>query len=222
MVAIEQTPPQQAVPSPALFDRIVLAQRLVGEPFIPASAHHALDRVWQNNDLDLVDGDLSHPLWWLIGPVAYDLFGEDHEFDRKARRSMPKNSVVVIPPYFLALKDCIQSELENLGVIVNLRQRLFTIRFVGLLYGGYPWFESYLRACDHYGQIGETCHILDVRSDSKDVVTLLNQYKMQRRGDLADCLRISCSDLPYPGLIRGFHTPSHIENIRHLRATQEA
>jgi hypothetical protein len=208
--------------SPALIQRLRFAHRFVASQYLPSMFVDATHRTWRNDDLYDVDSNGEHPLWWFIGPLALDLFGEDHPFERAVRARHHRNSLVMVPPAFAKVTKQILRDLSRLDFRVQHEQRKFTKQYVSLIYGGYPWFESYLRVCDARRQFGATCHLIYVQTDSRDAVAALKEYKTRRRGDLGDSIRVACPDLEHPGLMRAFHTPSHIENIRHVRASREA
>jgi hypothetical protein len=132
-------------PSPELLRYLDAAHLAVGEDFLPLAFRELLRGLTSTEQLIAIDRDEHHPLWWSLPPILYDLFDEKLEFDWLKQNEVATRSVVVVPPPFVSVTEQLQREISALGLVSEESTRLFTKRFVGLLYGGYPWFESYVR-----------------------------------------------------------------------------
>lgn len=205
-------------PSPELLRYLDAAQVAVGDDFLPLAYRELLTGLHSIDQLIAIDRDQRHPLWWFLPPVLYDLFDEKLEFDWLKQHEITTQSVVVVAPPFLSAVEQLHREVTALGLAVAEFTRSFTRRFVGLLYGGYPWFESYLRICEANALFGRDCLILRVASDTCDVPRTLEVFKKRRRNSFGQSLQLAFDDLPYPGVIRPFHAPARIETRRHMSA----
>lgn len=207
-------------PSPELLRHLDVAQLIVGDNFLPLAYREHLAGLHSNEQLIEIDRDELHPIWWFLPPVLYDLFDEKLEFDWLKQHDITTQSIVVVSPPFLSVTEQLHQELAALGLSVEECPRLFTRRFVGLLYGGYPWFESYLRICEANALFGLDCIVLRVASTACDVPRTLEIFKKRRRNSFGQSLQMAFNDLPYPGVIRPFHAPARIETQRHMRAAE--
>lgn len=207
-------------PSPDVLAYLDIVQKVVGDDFLPRSYRTHLGDLTTIDHLIEVDKDEAHPLWWFLPPLLYDLFDEKLEFEWLRQTDNMKHSVVVIPPPFISILDQLQQELALLGVTSVPSMRHFSRQFIGLLYGGYPWFESYLRIYDANNLSDQQCAVLSVSSDTCDVPRTLEVFKKRRRNSYGQPLQMAFNDLPYPGVIRPFHSPARIETKRHMRAAK--
>ena len=207
-------------PSLELLRYLDAAHLAVGDDFLPRAYPELLAGLTSTDLLIDVDCDVHHPLWWFLPPVLYDLFDEKLEFDWLKQNEPITESVVVVSPPFVSVAEQLQHELAALGLTVVRSFRSFTRRFVGLLYGGYPWFESYIRICDANDLFDRKCVVLGIASDACDVPRTLEVFKKRRRNSFGQSLQMAFHDLPYPGVIRPFHAPARIETRRHIRAAK--
>jgi hypothetical protein len=207
-------------PSAELLLYLDAAQRAIGEDLLTESYRNHLGGLTSTTQLIEVNRDDRHPLWWFLPPILYDLFDEDQDYDWLSREEPTTRSVIVVPPPFVSIGDQLRREVEALGLTVEGFARSFTPRLVGLLYGGYPWFESYSRICDTRGVFAKECVVLRVFSEDRDVPRTLDVFKKRRRNSFGQPLQMAFDDLPYAGLIRAFHVPARIETRRHVRATE--
>jgi hypothetical protein len=213
---------QKTLPTPALLSYLRKVRPYVGDRYLPDSFAEEITAISGLADLARIDRDESHPLWWFLSPIAQDLFGDASAVPEEKPGVPILSSFAVIPPPFANLRDRLKAELEALSLKVTVSERDFTGRLVGLFYGGFPWFEPYVRVCEAKGYLGQNCCILAVHSKDEDVVRKLRIFKGDNRDRYASPVRMAFDDLPYPGLIRPFHTPSRLENRRHVRAIREA
>lgn len=198
--------------------RLELAQRHTGERFLPAGYTEYLRRLRTRDDLAHVHADESHPLWWFLPPIAFDMLGSHQAAEDLLNLSRAAEGLILIPPPFLSLCDLLEHELRSLGVAVRGGTRTFNDTLVGLIYGGYPWFEAYIRLTQDLKLLGDKCGYLLVTSSSFDVPLFLLEFKSRRRDLCGEEIRREYPDLAFPGLLRPFHTPARMENSRHIRA----
>jgi hypothetical protein len=209
-------------PSPDLLRFLKTTQGVVGNTFLPSNYRQLLTALVTLDELKAVERNPNDPLWWFLPPILYDLFDEKLEFDWLDLDRVRARSIVVVSPPFVSVTDQLRGELGDLGIASAPSKRLFSRRFVGLLYGGYPWFEAYLRICDARGICGEECVVLSVTSEDVDVPSTLEVFKKRRRNAYGQPLQMAFDDLPYPGVVRPFHAPARIETTRHIRAVELA
>lgn len=209
-------------PSPDLLRFLETTLGVVGDAFLPSNYRELLAELVTLDQLKAVERNPDDRLWWFLPPILYDLFDEKLEFDWLNLDSVRARSIVVVSPPFVSVTDQLRGELGDLGITTDQSERVFSRRFVGLLYGGYPWFESYLRICDAKGLCGEKCVVLSVTSEDIDVPRTLEVFKKRRRNSYGQPLQMAFDDLPYPGVVRPFHAPARIETTRHIRAAEVA
>jgi len=202
--------------------RLELAQRYAGASFLPAGFTENLQRRCTRNDLAHVYSDNNHPLWWFLPAIAFDMLGSHHAVEDLLGLPDATEGLVLIPPPFLSLSDSLEQEFSSLGFAVRMSTRTFSESLVGVIYGGYPWFEAYIRLTQDLKLLGSECGYLLVASSSIDVPQYLLEFKSRHRDLCGDEIRREYSDLDYPGLLRPFHTPARIENSRHIRAVSLA
>ncbi len=205
-------------PSAALLHNLEKARPYLTERYLPSNYAEELRRIAVPTDLARIDKDETHPLWWVLIPIAHDLFGDSHIIP--AEPDVTRSLALIAPP-FIHLSTRLQSDLEKLGVKVEPSEREFTGRLVAMLYGGHPWFEPYIRVCEAMGYLRRPCAVFAITGE-RDVIRELRNFKDDNRERYAQPVRMAFDDLPYPGLIRAFHTPSRYENRRHLLALQVA
>jgi len=201
-----------------LIARLALAQRYTGTRFLPADFSVNLRRLRTRDDITYVYADRNHPLWWFLPSIAFDMLGSHHEAEDLLRLPAATEGLVLIPPPFYSLSNALEQELRSLGFAVRMSTRTFSESLVGVIYGGYPWFEAYIRLTQDLNLLGDECGYLLVGSSSIDVPQYLLEFKSHRRDLCGEEIRREYSDLDYPGLLRPFHTPARIENSRHIRA----
>lgn len=207
-------------PSQELFSLLDLAQRSVGEHFLGPSFRNYLQNLDSTSSLNAIESDTSHPLWWFLPPILYDLFDEKLTFDWLVQDDTSRDGLLVIPPPFDSIVDRLQGEVSGLGIETEISRRLFSQTFIGLLYGGYPWFESYCRIVQTKELLGQHCTILRATSTSCDVPETLDRFKRRKRNKFGQSLQMAFDDLPYPGVLRPFHIPARIETRRHILAAE--
>lgn len=204
--------------SNAVIAQLDLAQRHTGKRFLPAGFTEDLRRLRTRDDLAHVHTDESHPLWWFLPPIAFDMLGSHQAAEDLLDLPRATEGLVLIPPPFLSLSGVLENELRSLGFAVRAGTRFFTDTLIGLIYGGYPWFEAYVRLTQDLKLLGDKCGYLLVASTSIDMPQYLLEFKTRRRDLCGEEIRRDYPDLAYPGLLRPFHTPARIENGRHIRA----
>lgn len=207
-------------PSDDLLSFLDITQPIVGEEYLPTDYRHYLGELNTIAALNAVENDRSHPLWWFLPPILYDLFDEKTKFNWLVQEDTSSLSLMVVPPPFIEVVDQLREETKAIEIHTELSTRSYSRPFVGLLYGGYPWFESYFRIADKKGFFGLECVVLRASSETCDVPNSLERFKKRRRNSLGQSLQMAFDDLPYPGVLRPFHAPARIETCRHLLAAE--
>lgn len=201
----------------SLAERLATVQPHVGLPYLPDNFRDHLAALQTADDVRQAAMTSASPLWWFIGPIAYALFDkEGHQLADTALRQ----TVAVLPPPFAVDVPHAMDEIAALGCEVTAREVEFSPRLVALLYGGYPWYEAYFRACAHCALFGRAATVLDIRLPATMTPAQFNREKERIRTLLSPEIRITIDGLPFPGLIRPIHSPEAIEVARHVRATQ--
>jgi len=207
--------------SKELRTRLNFAQNLTGEKFLPTSFDEHLRRIKKLSNLIEIEREEKHPLWWFLPAIIYDVFPETTAHEWLVQKDTSKQSVVLIPPSFIPIVENLESELLDLGLQVSKSSRSFSNILIALLYGGFPWFESYHRIISKRNLIGKKCVILNINSINCDVPAVLESFKRKKRMSFGKPLQEAFEDLHYPGLVRPFHIPAKIETIRHMKAIRE-
>lgn len=200
-----------------LAERLANVQSHVGPQYLPDNFRDLLADLQTSEDLHRTATMQTAPLWWFVGPVAYALFGKQgHQLADVHLRQ----TVAVLPPPFKEDAPRAIAEITALGCEVTLRETAFTPLFVALLYGGYPWYEAYVRACRQLALFGGLATVLDIRLPDAMTPARFNVEKERIRQLLSPEIRIQMDDLSFPGLIRPIHSPEAIEVARHVSATR--
>jgi hypothetical protein len=205
-------------PSDELLAYLDVTQSVVGERYLPTDYRQHLRELHSISALRAIESDREHPLWWFLPPILYDIFDEKSKFDWLEQEDTASVSLIVIPPPFKSIVDQIREETADWGIETAASTRVYSRQFLGLIYGGYPWFESYLRLADANDLIGCDCIFLTATSASCDVPDTLAKFKKKRRNAFGQSIQMAFDDLPYPGVLRPFHAPSRIETRRHTLA----
>lgn len=201
----------------SLLQRLDEVRRVVGEHYLPARYEELLRTPVTEDDLRQAAGDEASPLWWFAGPVAYGLFGRDgHQLAGQELRE----TVAVLPPPFLHDTPRAIAELQALGCLVVSRQITFTPLFAALLYGAYPWYPSYVHACNTLGLFGSEAMVLDIVLPPAMTPAAFNREKERIRTLLSPEISVPVPGLAFPGLVRPIHSPEAIEIARHVRASR--
>lgn len=207
-------------PSDRLLRFLDTAQSVVGDSFLAADYRRYLADLKSISALNAIENDREHPLWWFLPPILYDMFDEKLKFSWFEQADTSRCSIMVVPPPFTGIVDRLCSETAAVGISTTIVERCYSRCFLGLLYGGYPWFASYLRIVESKNLIGLPCTILKATSDSCDVPNALETFKKRNRDSFGQALQMAFDDLPYPGVLRPFHSPARIETFRHSLATE--
>jgi len=212
------TPARGKASEKRLIERLAFARQQTGPRFLPDCYEKELVHLHNIAAACRIEADLNHPLWWFIPAILFDIHGSHDTVERLFGPSPSAQGLVMIPPPFVQLEAELTKELVSFGLTVKPTVRPFSRVFVGLIYGGYPWFEAYVRLNAEMGTFTQPCVCLLVKSSSKDVASWLLRFKERRRDCSGKEIRRDYPDLAYPGLLRPFHTPARIENSRHIRA----
>jgi len=204
--------------SEELIHYLEVAHMAVGNDFLPDNFRALLEVIKSRNDIIAINENRNHPLWWFLPAILYSLYDQAIDFDWLEKDCRIRESVIVIPPPFVALENQLSADISSLGMKVSRRVHSFTLRMVGLLYGGFPWFESFWRICEAKQLLSKECLILSVEAEDLDVPTALELFKRRRRNSYGHSLQLACEDLAYPGVVRPFHSPSRMETTRHRYA----
>lgn len=201
----------------SLLQRLDEVRRVVGEPYLPARYEELLRGPVTEDDLRQAAGDEASPLWWFAGPVAYALYGRDgHQLAGQELRE----TIAVLPPPFVHDTPRAIAELQALDCRVASRQTVFTPLFAALLYGAYPWYASYVHACNALGLFGREAMVLDIVLPPTMTPAAFNREKERIRTLLSPEISIPVPGLAFPGLVRPIHSPEAIEIARHVRASR--
>jgi hypothetical protein len=192
-----------------------LARQAVGNEFLPENFCTSLEAIVSKNDLITIYKDKDHSLWWFIPAILYSLYDQSIDFDWLEKDEIITKSMILIPPPFVAIEKRLATDISSLGLRVSHSRHSFTLRLIGLLYGGFPWFESYWRVCAAKKLLDQECVVLSVEADNADAPTILELFKRRHRNSYGLSLQLACDDLAYPGVVRPFHSPSRIETTRH-------
>jgi len=210
------------IPSPStdLFRHLDFVQNFVGPDYLPVNYRDILKKINTRDEFIEIESDRNHPLWWFMPPILYDIFDCQTNYPWIEKNISSKSSIIVIPPTFESINPRITAELSEIGLNTTVTHRLFTTRFTALLYGGYPWFEAYLRVIKVNCLDSRNCIVLKVSSDEHNVPETLELFKRKRRHYFGNPIQLACADLPYSGLVRPFHIPSIFETSRHSLAAE--
>lgn len=207
-------------PSAKLLGFLDTAQAVVGERFLVSDFRRYLAELHSIPALNAIENDKEHPLWWFLPPILYDMFDDKLTFSWLEQLDTSRSSLMVVPPPFVNVVDRLRSETAKMGISTTIEERCYSRCFLGLLYGGYPWFASYLRLVQAKDLIGLPCTILKATSETCDVPGTLENFKKRNRDSFGQSLQMAFDDLPYPGVLRPFHAPARIETQRHRLAAE--
>lgn len=200
-----------------MLERLIVLQTLATPDYLPENIAEHLRALDSEEAVRVAATDTASALWWFVGPISFALFGkEGHQLADVDLRS----TVAVLPPPFVGDENRAVQEIRALGCLVSSRQIVFTPLFVALLYGGYPWYDAYVRACDSLAVFGRNATVLDIELPDNMTAAMFNRESERIRTLLSPEICIRMEDLPFPGLIRPIHSPETIEVARHVRATR--
>lgn len=205
-----------------IYDMLSEVYEDVGALYLPSGYQNEVSLLQNINDIDSIANNQNSPLWWFIAPVAYNLFGKSALLRQSANYN---HTVAVIPPIFKHDEALIVKELEKLGCKTSSRSIVYSRLFVGLLYGGYPWYTSFCRACDELSVFDQSAIIIDIDLPTGNKAISVEEINVQKEHirDLLSAPKIvEFKNEEYPGLIRPFHMPEPIEVIRHVKATKQS
>ena len=147
----------------------------------------------------------------------------DRLFGRKSYKTCKFNkesneTFILINPAFIKLeKSCIthlKSEIPLLSGynIVESQLITFSKELICYLYGGFKWFDSYVRVAEEEEIIGEPAIVYFIKGDDV-LVDKTNKFKNKyREQNEKIIINKIYDDLDYRGIIRPFHVPDKIEN----------
>ena len=192
-------------------------QTEVGEQYLPSNFEVELSGIHSPEDVLAVVRNPKSALWWFIGPVAYALFGKDgHILDGRNLR----HTIAILPPPFVADAVKATEEISSLGCSVSMRHVQFSRLFASLLYGAYPWFDAYMKACCALSVFDKDAVVLDIELPPNLSPIMFNEHKERIRTLLSPQIEITIDGSKFPGLIRPIHTPEPIEITRHAKVSR--
>ena len=171
-----------------------------------------LDKI--NTYQDIENISYNDELYDWKSSLVYNLCGFK-EYD-ECSLNMPNSSSYILfaPGQFHKeyIKHIFLSDLYTLEKF-NI---FFSRKLVAHIYGGFPWFESYVKFCTELDIIDKKtiCYRI-TKKDGSDVLRELIEYKNKfRKENMSHILRKEYEN-EFPGIVNPFHTPNPIENHLH-------
>ncbi|WP_289048887.1 hypothetical protein [uncultured Psychrobacter sp.] len=169
-----------------------------------------------------VDANIDHILWPIL-PQLILQFSLYHSNDLSIYKSFKsshvsnKSFILIPPPFQDTATRLIESLTESIDV-QGVTYRAFTEDVTYSLYGGYPWHEPYLASVNYLDILDKPASIILLENMTKNSIDFLNAFKNENREKLADEIIINREliNTEMNGIIRCFHCPDNIENVRQL------
>ena len=170
------------------------------------------------NDIEDVKKYLNDELvkYW-IPAIVERLFGRE-AYKTCDLNKESKETFMLINPAFLQYE---WSHFNNMAIDVIKNQNYcecesksidYSKELICYLYGGFKWFDSYVRILDEEKLIDKKTVVYFVK-DEEVIVERMKKYKDEyRMVREKQIIKKVYPEMEYPGVIRPFHTPNKIEN----------
>ncbi|MBC3930593.1 hypothetical protein [Undibacterium curvum] len=201
--------------------RLNAIQAYVGQKYLPANFEDELNLIRDFDDLVKISHDTQSLLWWFVGPISYELFKPNGERNSSILiDDHLRNTIAILPPPFVSDSVQAKREIKTLGCEVLERKICFSQLLVCLLYGAYPWFDSYYQICKELSIFNKDAVILDIELPENLSPSMLNKQKDRIRNQLSPEITMNIKGAEFPGKLRPIHIPDSLEIARHAKATR--
>jgi len=147
--------------------------------------------------------------------LVYNLFGYKMYSECSLNKQSP-STYILFPPTTQQFLEYIKPVLSSGVYETEIFKLSFSRELIAYIYGGYPWFESYVKYTGELGIINKkTACIRIARKDGSDILTEMIVKKNEFRKKNAHLILRKEYDKEFPGIINPFHTPNPIENDVH-------
>lgn len=178
-----------------------------------------LTNIHSMEDVIAISKEPQHILFHWLPAITYSLFGF------QVYESCPLNldsphTFLLYHPHMKEPFDFIATLEKNYPFKLTIHEIVYTKQLIALIYGGFPWFDSFFAACDHYQFWNRKTKVYEIESqDGSDCISTLCDLKNKYRDENTHLiLRQSFPDFDFPGIINPFHSPNKIENVQHSSA----
>ncbi len=188
--------------------------------FVNDNIAERVHKVRQIEDLVTIDRNIADPLWMVVPQLALNLFGLEGFKEFKYHHSSDVSFVFVHPSHGPVM-ELLLSYLERESVnVLSSKSILLSPKVISSLYGGYPWYSAYKKACQHVDSMGSVCEIAIIDNKGDRYIDRIIDYKNENRGRLSKRILLKKEVLGtnMDGIINSFHSPDRIENARQLLA----
>ena len=167
-------------------------------------------------DILTYDACSDNLLWNWLPAIVYERFGLDFYLSNFCKISTDE-CYVMLHPYFYDKKEILRCALQKLNIKVSENTLFFSLPNVSKIYGGFPWFHSYIKLCNEVKCFDKTTivfHVYSPKGKSVDMIDMIRKWKNEYRDLLAPRIKKTFVGESFPGIINTFHSPTYIEQKR--------
>lgn len=206
-------------------ENIIYALSKIGLKVTEAQIERELNSINTLDDVNRYDADRNHILWFWLPAIIFAKFGFEIYHNRRWENICCDHSFVMLHPCFLSKKLFLQQLLERHFSLSAPCIKAFTPKFISVVYGGFPWFRAYYMACEKHNvfENGKAViwKVTSPTTGKTDVIREMIDFKNTIRQSVSSEIREEFAGEKFPGIIKLFHSPSHIE-VKRFEAAVES
>jgi len=168
-----------------------------------------------NSYQDIADISVNDGLFDWKASLVYNLLGFE-EYNNCNFNKQSSTTYILFPPTTQYGLECVKPILLSGIYETELFNLSFSRKLIAYIYGGFPWFESYVKYISELDIINKkTMCIRITNKNGSDILAELVDKKNMFRKENAHLILKKEYDKEFPGIINPFHTPNYIENDVH-------
>jgi len=199
-----------------LINNLNFALQCAGISHTTSVIENECDKIRTIDDVLAYNQKSNHFLWNWLPAIVYEKFGLDIYLNN-IFGTPTKKCYVMLHPAFINFKELLLKELQKLDVEIVEKQLKFSLSNISKVYGGFPWFRSYVMLCNDLNCFEKVTTVFQVEyfsNNSIDVIDMIRKWKNKYRDSLAPRIKKSYENEEFPGIVNAFHSPTYIEMER--------
>lgn len=177
--------------------------------------HNAKRRIESISDYGEIKKILNNPedeLYQWIPTIVFNLFG--YETYKNCDLNVDEDETFMLFRPNSIYDFSVIEELYEKNMEIHKYEYRFSPWLIASIYGGFPWFFSYIRTCERLDILNKTSYVYKIKSKNGEacvnrIVKMKNRF---RNLHPEQTVKILLPNEEYDGVIHSFHTPNCIEN----------
>lgn len=202
------------------FESFRYALDLKGESCSFQRLKNRINSIQSYEEIKLISKCPNDELYVWIPMLVFNLFG--YEMYKECDLNIDEQSTYILFRPNEKKDFSIIDDIRKMKFSTKKYKYRFTHSLVASIYGGFPWFKSYCKACDRLEIWNKEGYVYSVFTNNsegciKKLVELKNNYRIRHP---ENTVRIKLENEMFDGVIHSFHSPNCIENKMHCMAIE--